>query len=297
MGRLGVTVLRVYTILPPSMYQALEAYDRAHPDDPIYLVQGVYLPDESYVQTRDLYDPGPTRAFRDELRDASAAVHGDLRRDPLRGRASGPWTADVSPWLAAWLVGVEWDPSATAASDARNAAAPEHRGRYFSSRRRRDADDADRALARRAPGRARHGRGRRGAPARPWASSTGRPPTRSPTPRSRWRPRTSSASTPTTSGRGAWPGGTFASFHAYPYYPDFLRHQPGCQGVTAGGRPDPYAGYLAALQAALRPSAAADHRVRRAVLAGLGPPRARSAATRAATPSRRRWPPTPSSCG
>ena len=24
----------------------------------------------------------------------------------------------------------------------------------------------------------------------------------------------------------AWPAGTFASYHAYPYYPDFQRHEP-----------------------------------------------------------------------
>jgi hypothetical protein len=47
----------------------------------------------------------------------------------------------------------------------------------------------------------------------------------------------------------AWPGGLFASYHAYPYYPDFLRYEPRLQRTRdAHGRPDPYAGYLAALR-------------------------------------------------
>ena len=29
----------------------------------------------------------------------------------------------------------------------------------------------------------------------------------------------------------AWPGGTFASYHAYPYYPDFQRHEPALRDV------------------------------------------------------------------
>lgn len=45
-----------------------------------------------------------------------------------------------------------------------------------------------------------------------------------------------------------WPGGTFASYHAYPYYPDFLRHEPALQGYRYNNRSDPYAGYLAALR-------------------------------------------------
>ena len=248
MGRLGVTVLRIYTIMPPQMYEALEAYDLAHPDDPIYLVQGVYLPDESYATTRDLYAPGPTRAFTEELRDASAAVDGRLERDPRPGRASGTWTADVSPWLAAWIIGVEWDPAATAASDERNAAAPEHRGRYFSS----VADGTpttptERWLAARMDelATAEADRGR----SAPVAFVNW--PTTDPL----VHPQEPQASEdlvgvdanhvrPTA----AWPGGTFASFHAYPYYPDFLRHQPGYQRFEVGGRTDPYAGYLADLR-------------------------------------------------
>jgi hypothetical protein len=45
-----------------------------------------------------------------------------------------------------------------------------------------------------------------------------------------------------------WPGGTFASYHAYPYYPDFQRHEPGLRAFRHNGSADPYAGYLNALQ-------------------------------------------------
>ena len=124
MGWFGIRAVRVYTIHPPEFYTELAAYNRAHPTRPLYLVQGVYLPDESYVEKGNLYDPAVTAAFRAELRDASAAVSGDLTRPRVPGRAGGTWTADVSDWLAAWIIGVEWDPAATAASDARNAAAP-----------------------------------------------------------------------------------------------------------------------------------------------------------------------------
>jgi hypothetical protein len=46
----------------------------------------------------------------------------------------------------------------------------------------------------------------------------------------------------------AWPGGTFASYHAYPYYPDFQRHELGLLAYRYAGRADPYAGYLNALK-------------------------------------------------
>ena len=248
MGRLGVTVLRVYTVLPPAFYEALEAYDLAHADDPIYLVQGVYLPDESYVTTRDLYAPGPTRAFTAELRDASAAVHGTLRRDPVRGRASGTWTADVSPWVAAWLIGVEWDPTATAASDLRNAGAPEHRGRYFSSvADGRPTTPTERWLAARMDelASAEAGRGR-SAPVGfvNWPTTDPLVHPEEPLSTEDLVGVDANHVRPTA----AWPGGTFASFHAYPYYPDFLRQRPDDQAPVVAGRADAYAGYLADLR-------------------------------------------------
>ena len=49
MDRMGIRVVRVYTIHPPAFYQELTSHNRKHPDRPLYLAQGVYLPDESYA--------------------------------------------------------------------------------------------------------------------------------------------------------------------------------------------------------------------------------------------------------
>ena len=71
-------------------------------------MQGVYLPDESYVEPgHTLYDRAVDAAFSAELADASRAVHGDLTRAPAPGHASGTWKSDVSGWVMAWIVGVE----------------------------------------------------------------------------------------------------------------------------------------------------------------------------------------------
>jgi hypothetical protein len=236
MGQMGVHTLRVYTIHPPAMYEELAAYNRAHRDAPIYLVQGVYLPDESYLRTHDLFAAGPTAAMTAELRDASAAVHGDLTRAPRTGRADGTWTADVSPWVAAWIVGVEWDGYATRDSDARNAAKPLHRGRYFANTA--DASPTERWLAARMDELATSEAARGVSAPIAFVNWPTTDPLRHPA-----EPLTSEDAVGVDAGHvlptRAWPGGTFASFHAYPYYPDFLRHQPAY--AKAG---DPYLAYL-----------------------------------------------------
>jgi hypothetical protein len=133
MGWLGIRVIRIYTIHPPAFYSELARHNAQNPDWPLYLVQGVYLPDESYIGRQNLYDRAVTTAFQREVADAAAAVSGHLTRTPQPGRASGTWDTDVTPWLAGWIIGVEMDPYAGAGSDRRNARRPAARGRYFRS--------------------------------------------------------------------------------------------------------------------------------------------------------------------
>ncbi|GAA1027075.1 hypothetical protein GCM10009557_07000 [Virgisporangium ochraceum] len=245
MGRMGVRVVRIYTIHPPAFYRELASYNLANPDAPLYLVHGVYFPDESYVDKQNLFDAAVTTAFRDELTDAVQAVHGDLQRAPMRGRASGAWDTDVSAWLAGWIVGVELDPDAIAVSDRRNAAAPGFTGRYFGALP--DGSPTERWLAARmdelATAEAAHGR------STPIAFTNW--PTVDPLvhPDEPLRQEDlvgvdANHIRPTTD----WPAGTFASYHAYPYYPDFQRHEPALQAFSYRGRSDPYAGYLDALR-------------------------------------------------
>jgi hypothetical protein len=236
MGQMGIHTLRIYTIHPPAMYEELEAYNEAHADAPIYLVQGVYLPDESYLTGHDLFAARPTKAMDAEVRDASAAVHGDLTRAPRTGRASGTWTADVSRWVAAWVVGVEWDGYATRASDARNARQPLHRGRYFANTA--DATPTERWLAARMDELATREAARGVSAPIAFVNWPTADPLHHPS-----EPLTSEDAVGVDANHvlptGAWPGGTFASFHAYPYYPDFLRYQPAYAKAD-----DPYLAYL-----------------------------------------------------
>jgi hypothetical protein len=246
MAGLGIRVIRVYTLHPPAFYDELAAWNRAHPAAPFYLVQGVYLPDESYVAPgRTLFTPSVDDAFSAELRDVSAAVHGDLARTPRAGRSSGTWHTDVSRWLVSWIVGVEWDPEGTARTDALPAAAAPYRpGRYF--RASGDATNTERWLARHLDdlAGAEHDRGTSVPIAfANWPTTDPLAHPEEPLPEEDLVGVDAEHVLPTA----AWPGGTFASFHAYPYYPDFQRVEPALQ-VESAGRVDPYAAYVRALR-------------------------------------------------
>ena len=245
MSWLGIRVVRIYTIHPPAFYQQLAAYNRANPERPLYLVQGVSLPDESYIAKKNLYDPAVTTAFQRELRDAAGAVAGSLSRPAAAGRASGAWNTDVTAWLAGWIIGTEIDPYAGESSDKRNAAAKDISGRYF--RTTSDATPTERWLAARMDELAGYEAMRGLSQPIAFVNSPATDPLRhpdEPLARNDLLQLDANHVRPTAD----WPAGTFASYHAYPDYPDFQRHEPALRDFQYDGRSDPYAGYLSALR-------------------------------------------------
>lgn len=245
MGRLGTRVVRIYTIHPPTFYDELATYNTSNPDRPIYLVQGVYLPDESYLEEGGtLYDKRVDRAFAQEIVDASAAVHGRLERPEQPGHASGEWTTDVSPWLVAWIAGVEWDPHGVARTDEQHRSAA-YKGEFFTATE--DATATERWIARHldalAAAESAQGVSVPIAFAN-WPTADPLEHPDEPDPVEDLVSVDANHVLPTE----AWPGGTFASYHAYPYYPDFLRHEEALWQTRYDGRRDPYAGYLARLR-------------------------------------------------
>jgi len=240
MGRLGVTTVRVYTILRPAFYDALDAYDREHAAAPIRLIQGVWIPEERFLETGNAFDPQVTAGFRREIGDAVAVVHGDADLPVRPGHADGRYRSDVSPWLLAWSLGVEWDPTVVMSTDRLNHGMPAYQGRFITASADASpmeswiASMLDHAAALEA--------------ARGWS----RPMTftnwvtTDPLHHAHEPLRTEDAVSIDAMhlhATAAWPGGFFASYHVYPYYPDFLRHTPALQ------HGDPYANYLHELAA------------------------------------------------
>jgi hypothetical protein len=236
MGRLGVSTVRVYTILRPSFYDALRAYDIGHPDHPIMLIQGVWIPEDAWLSTGDAYAPAVTYGFKAEIADAVGVVHGTTDLSERAGHASGSYRSDVTPWLLAWSIGVEWDQKAVKSTDRLEAGRPAFHGRYFTS----DASstpmeswlasmldytaslEADRGWS------------------MPltftnWLTTDPLPHPYEPL----HREDAVSIDAMHIAATKAWPGGFFASYHAYPYYPDFLRRTPRYAHAA-----DPYSAYL-----------------------------------------------------
>lgn len=245
MHRLGMRAIRVYTIMPPSFYEELVAFNESHADSPLYLLHGVWIPEERFYQTHDLFTPDVVEEFHAEISRAVDVVHGDADLPERRGHASGTFTTDVSPWLASWIIGVEWDPVATANSDRANAGHPPFQGDFISATP--DATPTESWIAAALDHLAALESARGVSVPLAFVNWPTTDPLDHPD-----EPLDREDAVGVDANRivatDAWPAGLFASYHAYPYYPDFQRYEEGIAGFELSGQPDNYAGYLTKLR-------------------------------------------------
>ncbi len=246
---LGVMSVRVYTVQPPSFYEALHAYNQAHPTQPLYLIHGVWLAEDLLETYGHLLAPEVVQRASTDARDAVAAVHGDIELAPRVGYASGRYTADVSPWVVAWVFGVELPPPLVLETDRRNEGVT-FTGTFVSATA--DASPTEVFLAQQLDGLASAEAGRGRTMPLSFVNWSTVDPLRHPT---EPYPEEDIAGIDANHvlPEAAWGGGMFASYQTYPYYPDFLRYEPGVANYLhvrpdGSGRIDPYAGYLARLR-------------------------------------------------
>jgi hypothetical protein len=248
-GDLGARVIRIYTILRPSFYDALGAYNSAHPDRPLFFIQGVWLPTEKELYASgNAYAPAVTDGFKAEIDDAVAVAHGDAKLPERRGHAGGTYGADVSPWVLAYSIGIEWDPQAVESTDRLNRGVEPYHGRYFTADP--DATPMESWLASMLDHTAAEEAARGWSRPLTFTSWLTLDPLHHPY---EPLPKEDLVSVDAThiAATKAWPGGFFASYHAYPYYPDFMRLTPRYQLYKRprDGKVDPYSGYLHELRA------------------------------------------------
>ena len=259
LAAMNANTLRLYTILPPSFYRALRGWNLSHPDRALWLIHGVW----TELPPGDNFDnPAWKGGFQNEMRRVVDVIHGAATIPPRRGHAAGTYDADVSRWVLGYIIGREWEPFAVKAYDAKNVGRKAFEGRYL---RVQQGPAMDLWLAQQCDLMLGYEADTYNA-LRPIAYTnwpTLDPlthPTESTTKEEAyWRRRSGRPShakkleyendaigidanlvEPTA----ANPAGWFASYHAYPYYPDFMLLDPDYRKARSPEGPSSYFGYL-----------------------------------------------------
>jgi hypothetical protein len=108
-GKMNSNTIRTYTILPPEFYKALGWYNLHFENKKLYLLQGVWAkepPEDNYANA--VY----TKDFMREIKDVIDVIHGNAVLPHKRGHASGIYSYDISQYTIGIILGREWEPYA-----------------------------------------------------------------------------------------------------------------------------------------------------------------------------------------
>jgi tetratricopeptide (TPR) repeat protein len=111
---LRANAVRVYTLLPPSFYEALARHNRGDPQRRLWLIQGVWV---EMPPAHDYFDSAYFSTFKRDIQLTIDALHGKASLPPRPGQASGKYSADVSSHCLAFILGREWEPFSVAEND------------------------------------------------------------------------------------------------------------------------------------------------------------------------------------
>lgn len=144
-GDMGANAVRVVSIMDDDFYNALYTYNTSH-DQPLYLLQGTDISDYANDRSKDAYHADFLDTLLEDGKSLVDIIHG--RKDlPAAGiRSGGVYRRDISPWVAGFLVGTEWQPDTISYTDHSTIRSGEYQGGYF--RTTADATPFEAAMAR-----------------------------------------------------------------------------------------------------------------------------------------------------
>ena len=133
-GEMNANTIRVYTLHPPGFYRALAKYNEENPDKPLYVLHGVWINEEGLADSLDAYDEATLKDFQSEMKRMVDVIHGNIYVKPEPGHASGLYDVDVSKYVIGWVLGIEWYPHMVVGTNEKHANIGEYNGTYFETK-------------------------------------------------------------------------------------------------------------------------------------------------------------------
>jgi len=238
---MNADVIRVYTLQSPEFYQALWEFNKSSVR-PLYLFHGVWIDENAIEKTMNAFSAEVTADFKQNIVEAIDAIHGNARIPERQGKGWGIYDKDVSPYVVGWILGIEWEPFFVKSTNESNRNTTQLNGTYLYT------TSAE--------------------PFEVWLAMMGDFVITYETEKYRMQRPLSFVNWPTTDvlkhpnepyenedmvsvnietikAKPSFLPGCFASYHIYPYYPDFMFYQKEYVSFRdANGRANTYRAYL-----------------------------------------------------
>ncbi len=220
---LGANVIRTYTLAGPDFYQAFYEFNRDNPE-PLYLLHGVWVDDYLLNSSCSVLDEEFYKPFFRDCKKTVDAVHGRYKERREKSVFPSSYRWDISPWVCGYILGVEWDGPLVSYTDKSLPQQPQLDGKYFYTE---NASNFEIFLANAGEVVAAYETEKYGAQRliafSNWATTD---PMDYPQKLRDYFPKAAEIDVEHIRWKESFGPGQFASYHVYPYYPDFYSLLP-----------------------------------------------------------------------
>ncbi len=105
---MGANTIRVYTILGDDFYNAFYEYNVEN-DNPLYLIHGLWVDDYVQFSSRDAYDDEFLGEMLYDSKILVDVLHGNRKISANDKYGNGSYLKDISKWTIGYILGVEWE--------------------------------------------------------------------------------------------------------------------------------------------------------------------------------------------
>ncbi len=137
MQAMGINTVRIYTIQSQPFYDAFYEYNKDN-KKPLYLLHGVWVNDHVMNSYRDAYHDDFYETFTRDCKIMVDIIHGNRKLNLGRAASAGhgSYLHDISQWVIGYILGVEWEDAVVAFTDDKyrdDTAIRNYKGTYFST--------------------------------------------------------------------------------------------------------------------------------------------------------------------